>query len=129
MVCMWVMDTLLFSLEHIYINWLRDHTSWALVELEWSLKVFLTTSNHCLKFTTPRYTLLFLYSKIYKVHFINCKWSKSVNFPLHMSCMRYKHVFIQQENGGRIEKWEDKKDFIFSLFCLVGNRKVKGWKK
>ena len=27
MVCMWV--TLLFSLEHIHVNWLRDHTSWA----------------------------------------------------------------------------------------------------
>ena len=29
MVCMWVLDTLLFSLEHIHINWLRDHISWA----------------------------------------------------------------------------------------------------
>ena len=36
---------------------------------------------------------------------------------------------------GRVEKWEDKKwwedrkDFIFSPFCLVGSGKVKGWKK
>ena len=28
-------------------NWLRDHTSWALVELEWRLKVFPSTSNLC----------------------------------------------------------------------------------
>ena len=48
-----------------------------------------------LNFTIPRYTLLFLYSKIYIVHVINCKWSRPVNFPLRMSYMRYKHVFIK----------------------------------
>ena len=32
------------------------------------------------------------------------------------------------ENGGRMEKWKDKKYFIFSP-CLVGSGKVKGWKK
>ena len=47
MVCMWVWATLLFSLEHIRVNWLRDHTSWAKVELEWRLKVFPSTSNLC----------------------------------------------------------------------------------
>ena len=25
--------------------------------------------------------------------------------------------------------WEDKRDFIFSILCLVGGGKVKGWKK
>ena len=29
------------------------------------------------------------------------------------------------ENGEMMEKWEDKKDFNFSHFCLVGSRKVK----
>ena len=49
-----------------------------------------------LNFTAPRYTILFLYSKIYVVHVINCKWSKSVNFALRMFCMQYKYVFFQQ---------------------------------
>ena len=46
--------------------------------------------------TIPRYTLLFLYSEIYIIHVINCEWSRSINFLLRMSCMRYKHVFFQQ---------------------------------
>ena len=33
------------------------------------------------------------------------------------------------ENGGRMKKWEDRKDFNFSHFCLVRSRKVEGWKK
>ena len=33
------------------------------------------------------------------------------------------------ENGERMEMWEDRKDFIFSPFCLVGSGKVEGWKK
>ena len=49
-----------------------------------------------LKFTTPRHTLLFLYSEIYIVHVINYEWSRSVNFLLRMLCMWYKHVFFQQ---------------------------------
>ena len=59
-----------------------------------------------LNFTTPRCALLFLNSKIYIVHVINCEWSRSVNFPLRMFCMQYKHVFFQQNipilcsNGG-----------------------------
>ena len=28
------------------------------------------------------------------------------------------------ENGGRMEKWKDRKDFIFSHSCLVGSGKV-----
>ena len=28
------------------------------------------------------------------------------------------------ENGGRIEKWNDRKDFIFSPICLVNSGKV-----
>ena len=48
-----------------------------------------------MKFTTLRYILLFLYSEIYIAHVINCKWSRPVNFPLRMSYMRYKHVFIK----------------------------------
>ena len=33
------------------------------------------------------------------------------------------------ENGGRMEKWEDRKDFNFPHFCLVRSGKVEGWKK
>ena len=43
-----------------------------------------------LNFTVARYALLFLNSEIYIVHVINCEWSRSVNFPLRMFCMRYK---------------------------------------
>ena len=49
-----------------------------------------------LKFTTPRYTLLFLNFEIYITHVINCEWSRSINFPLHMLCMWYKLVFFHQ---------------------------------
>ena len=43
--CMWVLDTHSFSFEQTHRNWLRDHTSWVLVELEWRLKVFSRTSD------------------------------------------------------------------------------------
>ena len=33
------------------------------------------------------------------------------------------------ENGGRIKKSEDREDFNFFPFCLVGSGKVEGWKK
>ena len=33
------------------------------------------------------------------------------------------------ENGGRIEKWNDRKDFIFSPICLVNSEKVEGMEK
>ena len=46
-----------------------------------------------MNFITPRYTFLFLYSEIYIVHVINCEWSRSVNFPLRIFCMRYKPCF------------------------------------
>ena len=36
MVCMWA--TLWFSLEHIHINWLRDHTSWASCGIEMKIR-------------------------------------------------------------------------------------------
>ena len=38
-----------------------------------------------LKFTIPKYTLLFLNFEIYIVHVINCEWSRSVNF-FHYIC-------------------------------------------
>ena len=28
------------------------------------------------------------------------------------------------ENGGRMKKWDDRKDFNFPPFCLVGSGKV-----
>ena len=49
-----------------------------------------------MKFTTPRYTLLFLYSESYTVHVINYDWGRSVNILLHMFCKRYKYVFFHQ---------------------------------
>ena len=46
-----------------------------------------------LNFTAPRYALLFLNSKIYIIHVINCEWSRSINFTLRVFCMRYKPCF------------------------------------
>ena len=40
-----------------------------------------------MNFIVPRYTLLFLYSEIYIVYVINCEWSRSINFALHMFCI------------------------------------------
>ena len=33
------------------------------------------------------------------------------------------------KNGQMMEKWENKKDFNFPHFCLVGSGKMKEWKK
>ena len=77
------------------------HTSWALVELEWRLKVFPSALIFVLKFTASRYTLLYLNFEIYIVHVIDCEWSRSVNFPLRVFCMRYKHLIIQHRLGVR----------------------------
>ena len=54
-----------------------------------------------MNFITPRYTLLFLYSEIYVVHVINFEWSRFINFPLRMFCMRYKLCFSNNwyQNG------------------------------
>ena len=53
-----------------------------------------STSNLCfLNLIAPRYALLYLNSEIYIVHVINCEWSRSINFPLRIFCMRYKTCF------------------------------------
>ena len=76
-------------------NWLRDHTSWTSSGIGVKIKSILKNFwSLVLKFTTTRYILLFLYSEIYIVHIINCEWNRSVNFLLHMFCMRYKYVFF-----------------------------------
>ena len=62
--------------------WLRDHTSSALMELEWRLKVFPVLTIFVLKFITPRYTLSFSYSEIYIAQVIYHEWSRSVIFLL-----------------------------------------------
>ena len=46
-----------------------------------------------LNFTAIGYALLFLNSEIYIIYVINCEWSRSINFLLHMFCMRYKLCF------------------------------------
>ena len=64
-----------------------------------------------LNFTAPRYTLLFLYSKIYIVHVINCEWSRFVNVPLCMFCIWYKHVLF---------KWyQSSLQFQICITCFV----------
>ena len=94
MVCMWVLDTLLFSLG----NWLRDQTSWALGGIRVKIKSVPKYFKYFLflNFAAPRYTFLFLNFETYIVYVINCEWSRFVNFLLRMSCMQYKHVFFQK---------------------------------
>ena len=58
-----------------------------------------------LKFTTSRYTLLFLNSEIYIVYVINCEWSRSVNFPLRMLCIRYKPCFSNNWYQSGLQFW------------------------
>ena len=66
-----------------------------------------------MNFTTPRHTLLFLYSEIYIVHVTNCEWSRSVNFLLHMFCMWYKNVFF-------FNNWyQCSLQFRFCITCFV----------
>ena len=72
-----------------------------------------------MKFTIPRYAILFLYSEIYIVHVINCEWSRSVNFPLHMFCMQHKHVFFQQRPTANVSFLGSAKDgdnFLNSIY-------------
>ena len=68
-----------------------------------------------LNFTAPRYAILFLNSEIYIVHVINCKWSRSVIFPLLMFCMRYKLYF------STIRALRTKLFLFLSLFNLNAN--------
>ena len=49
-------------------------------------------------------------------------------FSTHPISPPNKHILRVRLVGG-MEKWDDRKDFILSLFCLVGSEKVKGWKK
>ena len=58
------------------------------------------------------------------------------NFQINKKCVvTLGSVWLEEwksrriENGERMEKWEDRKDFNFFPFCLVESGKVKGWKK
>ena len=88
-VCVREKATLLFSHELIK----RPHllcVSRIGVKIKSVLKFF---ESLVLNFTTLRYAILFLNSEIYIVHVIDCEWSRFVNFPLCMFCMRYKPCF------------------------------------
>ena len=88
MVCMWVLDTFLFSLEHTHINWLRDHTSWASSGFGMKIKsIPKYFKSLVLNFITPRYIILYMLSIANEVD--------SLIFRYICFCMRYKHVFYQ----------------------------------
>ena len=83
-----------YNLSRTYTyNRLRNHTSWASngigVKIENVLKNFWSL---VLKFTIPRYTLLFINYETYLVHVINCEWNRFVNFPLHMYLSNRTHL-------------------------------------
>ena len=73
-----------FSLKYIHITDWETTLLGHQVELEWRLRVFPSAFNLWFWISLHQGTLLFLYSKTYIAHVINCKWSRSVNFPLHM---------------------------------------------
>ena len=41
----------------------------------------------------------------------------------------YVELSLKVHLVGEVEKWEERKYFNFSLFCLVKSEKVEGWKK
>ena len=49
-------------------------------------------------------------------------------FSIHPILPPKKHILRVHLVGG-MKKWEDRKNFIFSPFCLVGSEKVEEWKK
>ena len=77
-----------------------------------------------LNFTTSRYALLFLDSEIYIVHVINCKWSRSVNFSLHMFWMRYKSCFSNINMSSKVMRnWITLSVNIRNTKRIKGNRR------
>ena len=87
-----------------------------------------------LNFISPRYALLFLNFEIYIVHVINCEWSGSVNFPLHVFCMLYKLYFSNNwfqsglhfricitcfvSFGIKDSNFMSFEDYTFKFFCM-----------
>ena len=65
--------------------WLRDHTSWALVELKWRLKVFPSAYNLCFELHHIKVHSLVLIFWNLQAHVIYYEWSRSVIFPLRIS--------------------------------------------
>ena len=74
-----------------------------------------------MNFTTPRYALLFLNSKICIVHVINYEWSRSVNFSLPMFCMQCKHVFFQQKEP-KPQLKQPCHRLLLSMLCILENK-------
>ena len=64
---------------------------------------------------------------------IELEWSVKPNRALEIELEWF--IWLEEwknekiENGERMEKRENRKNFNFPPFCLVGNGKVEGWKK
>ena len=71
-------------------NWLRDHISWALVELEWRLKVFPSTSNLCFEIHHTKVHSL-VYNKERNTH-------NSQTFILYSLSQRYRDSEIEKRD-------------------------------
>ena len=54
---------------------------------------------------------------------------KIINIPEQLNCLIIIIPFFRVRLIREVKKWEDRKDFNFSLFCLVGSEKVQRWKK
>ena len=115
-----VSHSLILSLTHTHKLVERPHflgTSGIEVKIKSVLKNFWYL---VLKFTTPRYTLLFLNFEIYIVHVIICEWSRFVNFPLHMFCIQT-CIFPTGTNSQRFVS------YLYSLPYVTLSTVQKNW--
>ena len=79
-------------------NWLRGHTSWVSSGIGVKIKVFPSNSNLLfLNFTASRYAFMFLNSKNYIIHVIDCEWSRSIFFIFSVA---YTHISIKWYQSG-----------------------------
>ena len=85
--CVCECKPLLFSLEHMRVNWLRDHSSWAKVEFEWRLKVFPSTSNILFLISPHQGTLS--YFKILKFTWYMLSITNEVNLLISVAYVLY----------------------------------------
>ena len=94
--------------------WLRDHTSWALMELEWRLKVFPNAYNLCFEIHHTKVHSLVLIFWNLQVHVIYFEWSRSVIFSAAHMHISISSTIIHGECGLS----EQPKEVSFPQFCL-----------
>ena len=110
--CRWVYVTLKFFL----CNQLRVHTSWALVELEWRLKVFPSTSIFV--FEIHRFKVCSLILEFWNLHSACYRlWMKYIRSSFRCVC------FVCNTNINISNNWcQSGLQFLICLTCFVSFR-------